>query len=176
MAAKKTTTGGRAGKKPAAKPRASKTGTTAKTKSPSRTAAKQRAARLRAARLRAGTTGIALLDNFIAVMKKFTVVEGRASRREFWLFVLAGIIIGVMLGALIFVPLLGIAAGIAASAFGLVTAIPAVTAGVRRLHDTNKTGWLMLLLLLPLIGWIIVLVLCAMKGNPGKNKYGPKPA
>jgi uncharacterized membrane protein YhaH (DUF805 family) len=125
---------------------------------------------------RIGKTGIALLDNFIAVMKKFTVVEGRASRREFWMFVLASIIIGIMLGVLLIVPILGIIAGIAGSLFSIVTIIPGITAGVRRLHDTNKTGWLLLLLIIPLLGLIIVIVLCALKGNPGSNKYGPKPA
>jgi uncharacterized membrane protein YhaH (DUF805 family) len=89
--------------------------------------------------------------------------------------VLAGIIIGVILGILIVIPILRIAAVIASFLFGFVTIIPSITAGVRRLHDTNKTGWLMLLLLIPLVGWIIVLVLCALKGTPGSNKYGPNP-
>jgi uncharacterized membrane protein YhaH (DUF805 family) len=127
------------------------------------------------AKLRAGKTGIELLDNFVAVMKKFTVTAGRARRREFWMFVLAVIIIGFALGILIIIPVLGIIFGIASSIFGLVIIIPSITAGVRRLHDTNKTGWLMLLCLIPLIGGIIVLIMCVMEGTHGSNQYGPDP-
>jgi uncharacterized membrane protein YhaH (DUF805 family) len=91
------------------------------------------------------------------------------------MFVLASIIISMILGILVIIPILGIIAGIASFAFGLVTIIPSITVGVRRLHDINKTGWLMLLLLIPLVGWIPVVVLCALQGTPGENKYGPAP-
>jgi uncharacterized membrane protein YhaH (DUF805 family) len=116
-----------------------------------------------------------LLDYFLAAIRQYFVVKGRASRREFWMFVLAGIIIGFMLGILAIIPILGIIAGIAGFLFSIGTIIPGITAGVRRLHDTNKTGWLMLLLIIPLIGLIIILVWCAKKGNSGRNRYGPKP-
>jgi uncharacterized membrane protein YhaH (DUF805 family) len=116
-----------------------------------------------------------LLDNFIAVMKKYTVHTGRASRKEFWLFVLAGLIIGIAFGILAIIPIVGIIAGIVSLLFGLATIIPSIMVGIRRLHDTNKTGWLMLLLLIPLVGWILVLVLCALQGTSGKNRYGPAP-
>jgi uncharacterized membrane protein YhaH (DUF805 family) len=116
--------------------------------------------------------GIELLENFLAVLKKYTVTTGRASRKEFWMFVLANIIISMILGILVIIPILGIIAGIASFAFGLVTIIPSITVGVRRLHDTNKSGWLMLLLLIPLVGWIPVVILCALQGTPGENKYG----
>jgi uncharacterized membrane protein YhaH (DUF805 family) len=48
-------------------------------------------------------------------------------------------------------------------------------AGIRRLHDTNKTGLLMLLCLIPVAGGIAVLVLCAVEGTPGENQYGLAP-
>jgi uncharacterized membrane protein YhaH (DUF805 family) len=129
---------------------------------------------------RAGETGvelffIELLENFLSVIVQYTVVKGRASRREFWMFVLAVIIVGVIFAILAAIPILGMLAGIASFLFYIATIIPSITVGVRRLHDTNKTGWLMLLLLIPLVGWIIVLVWCAMKGNSGRNQYGPSP-
>jgi uncharacterized membrane protein YhaH (DUF805 family) len=121
------------------------------------------------------SSGIGLLENFFAVIRQYAVIKGRASRREFWLFVLAVIILGVILGILVVIPTLGKIFWIASSLFGLITIIPSITAGVRRLHDTNKTGWLMLLCLIPLVGGIIVLVLCALQGNSGRNQYGPAP-
>jgi uncharacterized membrane protein YhaH (DUF805 family) len=172
MATKKTktgTAGGKAAKKTAAKPRSGNTGIAAKLESSSRALAKRKK--------RAGTGGmelffIELLENFLTVIKKYTVVKGRASRKEFWMFVLACIIISILFGILVVIPVLGIIAGIASFLFGLATIIPGFTVSVRRLHDINKTGWLLLLMLIPLVGWIILLVLCAQKGTAGKNKYG----
>jgi uncharacterized membrane protein YhaH (DUF805 family) len=119
--------------------------------------------------------GIELLENLLAVLRKFKITAGRAGRKEFWMFVLAIFIINMVLGMLVIIPVLGIIAGIVSFAFGLVTIIPSITVGVRRLHDTNKSGWLMLLFLIPIIGWIPVLVFYIMKGTPGENKYGPNP-
>jgi uncharacterized membrane protein YhaH (DUF805 family) len=116
-----------------------------------------------------------LIDNYAAVLKKYAVIKGRASRKEFWLFFLADLILGFGLGLLAIIPLLAIIIGIASLFFWLATLIPSITVGVRRLHDINKTGWLMLLLLIPLVGWIPLIILCAMKGNSGKNKYGSAP-
>jgi uncharacterized membrane protein YhaH (DUF805 family) len=171
MAAKKTNSG-TAAKKTSAKPHADETGITAKIESFSQVLAKKKK--------RAGKTGvelffIELLENFLAVIIQYTVVKGRSSRREFWMFVLAVIIIGFIFGILTAIPLLGIFVGIASFLFGIVTIIPSITVGVRRLHDTNKTGWLMLLILIPLLGGIAVLVLCAFKGTHGRNQYGSAP-
>jgi len=116
-----------------------------------------------------------LLDNFLAVLKKYTVVTGRADRKEFWYFFLANIIVGAALSILAVIPILGIVALVVSILFGIGVIIPSITVGVRRLHDTDKTGWLMLLILIPLIGGIIVLVLCAMEGTHGENQYGPAP-
>jgi uncharacterized membrane protein YhaH (DUF805 family) len=119
---------------------------------------------------------IELLENFLAVLKKFKVVEGRANRKEFWMFALAGFIISVVLSMLATIPILGVIFRIASFAFGLITIIPSIAVRVRRLHDTNKSGKLMLLLLIPLVGWIIVIVFYVKEGTPGENKYGPQPA
>jgi uncharacterized membrane protein YhaH (DUF805 family) len=113
--------------------------------------------------------------NFIAVIKKWKIHEGRASRREFWLFVLGGVIISIALSILSSIPVLGWLFRLVYFLYGLALIIPSVTVGIRRLHDTNKTGWLMLLLLIPIVGWIPVLILCALEGTKGKNNYGPEP-
>lgn len=57
----------------------------------------------------------------------------------------------------------------------LITLIPALAVGVRRLHDIGKSGWMWLVGLIPLIGLIWLLVLFATNGNPGENKYGANP-
>jgi uncharacterized membrane protein YhaH (DUF805 family) len=113
--------------------------------------------------------------NFIDVIKKWKVHEGRASRREFWLFVLGDIIISIALSILTMIPLLGFIFRLVSFLFAIAVIIPSVTVGIRRLHDTNRTGWLMLLLLIPFVGWIPVLVLCFMEGTKGENQYGPEP-
>jgi uncharacterized membrane protein YhaH (DUF805 family) len=112
--------------------------------------------------------------NFIAVFKKWKDYKGRASRREFWLFALACFIVNIVFMVLTVIPLLGFLVGIVNFVFGLAIIIPSFTVAVRRLHDTNKTGWLMLLVLIPIVGWIILLVFYIQKGTPGGNKYGPE--
>jgi uncharacterized membrane protein YhaH (DUF805 family) len=91
------------------------------------------------------------------------------------MFVLAGFIIGVIFSILAAIPILGILFRLASFLFSLATIIPSITVGVRRLHDTNKTGWLMLLGLIPIAGIIILIVWTVQEGTPGSNKYGPNP-
>ena len=114
--------------------------------------------------------------NALAVLKKYTVTAGRASRKEFWLFALANFAVGIVLAVLSQIPFLGKAFAAASTLLGVAVAIPGITVGVRRLHDTGKSGWLTLLALIPIVGGIAVLALCAMQGTPGENKYGPAPA
>lgn len=57
---------------------------------------------------------------------------------------------------------------------GLILGFPSLALGVRRLHDTGRTGWWQLLLLVP-AGFIVLFVMCCLKGQPGQNKYGDEP-
>ncbi len=59
--------------------------------------------------------------------------------------------------------------------YGLAALIPGIAVGVRRLHDTERTGWWMLIGLIPVIGTIILIVFFAQDSKPGANKYGPNP-
>ena len=56
---------------------------------------------------------------------------------------------------------------------GLALLIPNMSVAVRRLHDTNRSGWWLLLVLIPIIGWIVLIIFLASGGTPGPNKYGP---
>jgi len=69
---------------------------------------------------------------------------------------------------------LGMLVFLACGAYALAALIPCLSVSVRRLHDTNKSGWWLLLCLIPL-GGLVILVFCCIEGDPGPNQYGPSP-
>jgi uncharacterized membrane protein YhaH (DUF805 family) len=111
------------------------------------------------------------------VLKKYAEFDGRARRREFWMFVLFSFIFSVILS--IVDSIIGTKGvngrGILSSLFSLAVFIPSIAVGVRRLHDTNHSGWWSLLWLVPVIGWIILIVWLATDSMLGDNQYGPNP-
>ncbi len=100
-------------------------------------------------------------------LTKYAEFNGRAARPEFWWFILAQVIVGIILNMVI--PVLG-------GLFSLAVLVPTLAAGSRRLHDIGKSGWLQLLGFIPLIGWAILIYWAAQPGDAGDNKYGPPPA
>lgn len=115
---------------------------------------------------------------YLEALKKYVVIDGRARRKEYWFFVLFYIIIVFVLGFIdgmtgISSGLYGV--GLLSSIFALAMIIPSITVGVRRLHDTDRTGWWILLAFIPLIGGIWLLILFVLDSTPGDNKYGPNP-
>lgn len=115
---------------------------------------------------------------FLTVLKKYVVFSGRSGRPEFWWFTLIYVIVSLALG---FVDLqLGLliagGAGMLSTIFSLATLLPVLGVGVRRLHDTDRSGWWMLLNLLPVIGWLVLLVFFIMPGTPEENRHGPNPS
>jgi uncharacterized membrane protein YhaH (DUF805 family) len=115
--------------------------------------------------------------------KRYFDFEGRSSRSEYWLFVLLNVIVGVVYTAVVIgtraadngPSAVGLAAMAVVTLFGLASFIPSLSVTVRRLHDTDKSGWLILLGLIPLIGVIILLVFYILPGTKGPNKFGPDP-
>ena len=98
--------------------------------------------------------------------------SGRATRAENWWFVLFTVIGRLVLGVIGgFAGLPGVLDGV----FWIVTLIPSLAVGVRRLHDINRTGWWLLLWPVPVIGWIVLIVWAIKQGDEGSNKYGPDP-
>jgi uncharacterized membrane protein YhaH (DUF805 family) len=97
--------------------------------------------------------------------------SGRASRSEYWWFVLGCFLIGATLGV-IDVALDG---AILTSLFVLGLIIPSIALNVRRLHDTGRSGWYVLLSLIPLFGPLVLLVFYASQGDKRANAYGPVP-
>jgi uncharacterized membrane protein YhaH (DUF805 family) len=118
------------------------------------------------------------MSYYLEALKKYAVFSGRSRRMEFWYFVLFNIIVAVVLALID--TLLGTTTGV--SSFGLLSGIyslavliPTLAVTVRRLHDIDRTGWWILINLIPLIGTIVLLVFELTPGTPGSNRYGPGP-
>lgn len=108
---------------------------------------------------------------YIEVLQKYAVFDGRAKRSEYWLFMLIHVIISIILGL---IPLVLEWFLVVEVVYFLALLVLVLAVGARRLHDSGKSGWLQLILLIPLIGWVIVLILFALPSDED-NKYGPRP-
>jgi len=97
-----------------------------------------------------------LLDNGLTVVKKFNDFKGRSSRKEFWRFVIAVFIVGLALGILSAIPYLGKLFAIVVTLFQLATIALSLSVGIRRLHDVNKSGKLMIPYLVGFIPLVII--------------------
>ncbi|KVE09174.1 MULTISPECIES: DUF805 domain-containing protein [Burkholderia] len=114
-----------------------------------------------------------------AVLNKYATFEGRARRAEYWYFALLSCvlsIVGQIIGAagrdggLITLLLLG-----AISLVSLALIVPGIAVSVRRLHDTGRSGWFLLLALIPIVGSILLLVWMCSRGTEGPNRFGADP-
>ena len=115
---------------------------------------------------------------YLEVLQKYAVFDGRARRKEYWVFLLINILVSVVLIAIdnligTFSPQVGV--GLLQGLYSLAVLIPSLAVTVRRLHDTGRTGWWILISLVPVIGGIILLVFMALDSEPGTNEYGPNP-
>ncbi|MFG2981234.1 DUF805 domain-containing protein [Streptomyces sp. NPDC048258] len=106
------------------------------------------------------------------VLKKYVLFSGRARRQEFWMFVLCNLVVEAVVVTLDFT--LG-TKGILAGVYTLAILLPCIGLTVRRLHDTDRSAWWYLLVLIPFLGWIWLIVLMAAEGRPAPNAYGPSP-
>lgn len=116
------------------------------------------------------------MDYFIQALKKSFVFSGRARRKEYWMFMLFQTIFGIaafFLDNLIDPSPSG--TGFLSAMYSLVILFPSLAVSVRRLHDVNKSGWFMLIGLVPLVGVIWLLVLDCTAGDLGPNRYGQDP-
>ena len=112
---------------------------------------------------------------YFEALKKYAVFSGRATRAEYWYFVLFNFIAAVaivLVGNIIFgYPLTMVLSWI----YALAVFIPGLAVAVRRLHDTGRSGWWIFINLVPFIGSIVLLVFLIQDSQPGENKYGPNP-
>lgn len=119
------------------------------------------------------------MDWMLMAWKKYADFSGRARRKEYWMFALGVFIVAVVAG--IIEGVLGMS-GMVGGVYGPLTTlillaalIPGLACQVRRFHDQDKSGWFVLLGLIPFLGGLIVLVFMCLEGTSGTNQYGPDP-
>lgn len=120
-----------------------------------------------------------MLDWATLPLKRYADFSGRSRRKEYWFFVL-----GVFIVAIILSIIEGAAglSGMIAGAYGPLTAlfflgilVPSIAVQVRRFHDQDKSGWWVLIGLIPILGGLAVLVFMFLEGTRGPNRFGPDP-
>ncbi|MEL0639484.1 DUF805 domain-containing protein [Pseudoalteromonas aliena] len=111
------------------------------------------------------------MEHYMNALRSYADFSGRNRRKAYWMFVLINTLISI---ALSFVDEL-IGFYIISNIYSLALLIPSLSAGARRLHDTGRSGWWQLLWLVPIIGWIVLIVFLAQDSHEGENDYGPNP-
>jgi uncharacterized membrane protein YhaH (DUF805 family) len=115
---------------------------------------------------------------YLKVLKQYADFSGRARRKEYWMFALFNVIF--IASAMVLDNVLGVTIGelpygVFYFLYTLAVLIPGLAVYVRRLHDIGKSGWMILIAIIPIIGPIWLLVLTLTDSNPGENQYGPNP-
>ena len=115
---------------------------------------------------------------YLKVLQNYINFSGRAQRAEYWYFYLFNTLIAV--GVILIDISIGTynadaGTGLLHSMYVLCILLPSIAVAVRRLHDIGKSGWMLLILLIPLIGFIWLIILLVKDSEPGDNQYGPNP-
>jgi len=112
------------------------------------------------------------MEWYLLVLRDYFVFDGRSRRMEYWMFVLINLLVSFAI--MLLERLIGLT-GVLSGLYALFIFIPSLAVSVRRLHDTEHTGWWMLLLFIPLIGPLVFLYFMVIEGDEGDNEYGPDP-
>ncbi|NVO09792.1 MAG: DUF805 domain-containing protein [Bacteroidales bacterium] len=115
---------------------------------------------------------------YLQVLKKYAEFNGRARRKEYWMFALFNIIfliVAMIIDNVAKTTIGELPYGLFYFVYAFAVLIPGLAVGVRRLHDVGKSGWMMFLIFIPIIGGIWLLVLFCMDGVIGQNEYGANP-
>ena len=114
---------------------------------------------------------------YLTVLRKYAAFGGRARRKEFWMFVLVHLAVLILLSVAdaALGTTVGDDLGIIALSYYVLTIVPSLAVSVRRLHDTGRSGWWLLLNIVPIVGALVILVFHTTDGTPGDNAYGPSP-
>jgi len=111
-----------------------------------------------------------------AILENYANFSGRARRAEYWWTTLINFVISIVLSILAgILGDLGAIISIISLLFSLAIIIPGIAMAIRRLHDTGRSGWWLLIGLIPLIGFIVLIVFMASDSHRGANQYGPSP-
>jgi uncharacterized membrane protein YhaH (DUF805 family) len=117
------------------------------------------------------------VHHYLTVLKMYAVVNGRCRRKTFWLFLLFSTLFSLACSAVD--ELLGLKVfsdqGLLSLVYSVAVLIPSVAVGVRRLHDLDRSGWWLLIMLIPLLGTLLLLIYFCLRGTVGPNRFGPDP-
>ncbi|WP_367198843.1 DUF805 domain-containing protein [Amorphus sp. 3PC139-8] len=117
-----------------------------------------------------------MIDSYLKVMSNYVTFSGRLMRKDYWLYILTYFII--MVVANIIDGLIGYGYdgdGLIAGLVALIHFLPSLAAGFRRLHDIDRTAWWYLIILIPVIGWLVILFFHIQPGTVGANRFGQDP-
>jgi len=124
------------------------------------------------------------MDWMLLPYKRYVDFSGRSQRKEYWMFALFTIVVSLLidgtlggtwsvLAGLRATP--GPAASLLGAIFALVNFLPSLAVAVRRLHDTDRSGWWFLIILVPLVGALVFIWFMVSDGTPGANRFGEDP-
>lgn len=113
------------------------------------------------------------------VLGKYATFSGRAQRSEYWWYALFTFVTSLVLsfvdGILFGVTATGQSIGVLSALFSLAVLLPSIAVGVRRLHDLDRTGWWLLLIFVPILGFLVLLYFFVQRGTEGPNRFGNDP-
>lgn len=111
------------------------------------------------------------MEWYLGVLKQYAVFRGRARRKEYWMFILCNLLVVMALGVV------GVLIDnmLLSHLYSLVVLVPGLAVAVRRLHDTNRSGWCFLINLVPLVGMLVYLYFMVSEGERGANRFGEDP-
>ena len=116
---------------------------------------------------------------YLEALKKYAVFQGRARRKEYWYFTLFNTIIYFLLNildmAVLFELTMELGFALFTMTYGVAVILPTLAVAVRRLHDTGRSGWWLLIGLVPVVGAIVLIVFFVQDSEPGENQFGKNP-
>lgn len=110
-------------------------------------------------------------ESIRTVLSKYATFTGRAGRPEYWWWVLA-VLLAAVVASLIDRMIFGPDTAILGGLLSLAIIVPNIAVGVRRLHDTDRSGWWLALTLIPIIGLLVLIWFMIQPGTPGANRFG----
>ncbi|MGR5132452.1 DUF805 domain-containing protein [Vibrio alfacsensis] len=119
-----------------------------------------------------------MFDRYLGVIRNYTGFSGRARRQEYWYFTLVNILVNLVMSIIdrILEGALQIENfGLFGVIYALFILIPSIAVTVRRLHDTGRTGWWVLIAIIPIIGFLVMLYFLVQDSEEGTNQYGDNP-
>jgi uncharacterized membrane protein YhaH (DUF805 family) len=112
------------------------------------------------------------MEWYLKVIKNYVEFQGRARRKEYWNFLLFSFIVSIVL---LILESVGNLPSVLSGLYSLAILLPSLAVTVRRLHDTGRSAWWLLIGLIPLIGAIILTVFMCLDSQESDNQYGPNP-